>query len=172
MACRPREVVEAGAAVIVDWVEAEDDASCAKSCAVESIYDDLIPCWDCARFSTERDALVALPDGDEESGGDGKREAPPLDDEVFWCFFSAAAGSLIVYACDDDDDDEENRDVAAGCGGGGDVVVEEEDDENDDVVGACAAAADLCARAGLDEDEDEIEDCWREGASLDRLVDR
>lgn len=147
MACGPREVVAGGAAVIVDWVEAEDDASCAKSCAVESIYDDLIPCWDCARFSTERDALVALPDGEDESGGDGKREAPPLDDVVFFSAAAARADSLPECACDD-----EYRDVEA------------DDEDGDEEDGdACAG---LCDRAGLDED------CWREGASLDRLVER
>lgn len=54
---------------------------CAGWCAEESICACLCPyweaVWDCAfRLSSDCDALPALPDGDEESGGEGKREAP------------------------------------------------------------------------------------------------
>lgn len=54
---------------------------CAGWCAAESICACFCPyweaAWDCAfRLTSDCDALPALPDGDEESGGEGKREAP------------------------------------------------------------------------------------------------
>lgn len=54
---------------------------CAGWCAAESMYACFCPCWDAGcgwdlRLSSECDVLPALAEDDEESGGDGRREAP------------------------------------------------------------------------------------------------
>lgn len=54
---------------------------CADWCAVESMYACFCPCWDAdcvwnLRLSSDCDVLPVLAEDDEESGGDGRRDAP------------------------------------------------------------------------------------------------
>lgn len=59
-------------------VEVAEDAICAEAegpcVVVDAIYPGLVPCW--GRAPTEDDPL----EGEEDEGGEGKRDALPLDE--------------------------------------------------------------------------------------------
>lgn len=65
----------------MEVVELAVEDPCADWCAAESMYACFCPFWDAVwdwdlRVPSDCDVLPALAEDEEESGGDGRREAP------------------------------------------------------------------------------------------------